>query len=380
MELSKLKELFPITKTDVYLNHAAVSPFSVDIIKSQNDYFEIRSKGDVDTYPFLMDKRQQLKENIAKLINGQADHIAIISNTSEGLNWLVNGLEWHLGDRILLTDYEFPSNVYPFLNLKRFGVEVDFVKNKNGKILLEDIESTITPETKLLSISFVEFLNGFRNNLYEIGKICKARDILFSVDGIQGIGALQFDVQKFDVDFVSNGGHKWLMGPQGCGFMYIAPELHPKLKPVFAGWLSVKDSWNFLDYQLDFLDDAGRYEIGTMNAMGVVGLKAATDILVNVSTKQIEGHLLSLGNYLIESMQDVGFTLNGSTETCERSGISSFIYKDPDKIDGLFQYLKENRIHISVRNGALRISPHFYNNKSDIDALVGACRSYLKKI
>ncbi|MFC2088633.1 aminotransferase class V-fold PLP-dependent enzyme [Calditrichota bacterium] len=379
MDLSKVEELFPITKTDVYLNHAAVSSFSINVINSLNDYFERRSKGDVDTYPYLVEVRQQLKKNIGILINGQPENVAIITNTSEGLNWLANGLKWNSGDRILLTDYEFPSNVYPFLNLKRFGVEVDFVKNRYGKILLEDIDSAITPKTKLLSISFVEFLNGFRNNLYEIGKICKAKDIVFSVDGIQGIGALQFDVQKFGVDFVSNGGHKWLMGPQGCGFMYISPELHTKLTPIFAGWLSVKDSWNFLDYQLDFLDDASRYEIGTMNATGVVGLQAATDILVNVNPEQIENHLISLGKYLIDSMLDMGFSFNGTEKIEERSGITSFVYKNSHKIEGLFKLLKKNRIHISVRNGALRISPHFYNKKSDIDMLVKTCKTYLNK-
>ncbi len=370
---------FPITENDIYLNHAAVSPFSNNVINALNSFFKKRLTGDVDPDPFLFDERETLKKNISHLINGKAENIAIIANTSEGLNWLANSLEWKDGDRVLLTDYEFPANVYPFLNLERFGVAVDYVQNRDGKILIEDIESAITPKTRLLSISFVEFLNGFRNNLLEIGRICKSKNVIFSVDGIQGVGALEIDVEEMGIDFMSNGGHKWLMGPQGCGFMYIRPGLHKKLKPVFAGWLGVKDSSNFLDYNLDFIDDAARYEIGTLNEMGIIGLKASTKILKDIGPENIEKHLFSIGNYLIGSMKEIGFKFTGSAEPSERSGIFSFINKDSQIIEGLYDYLYKNKIYISVRNGALRVSPHFYNKESDIDALVKMCKDYIDK-
>ena len=153
-----------------------------------------------------------------------------------------------------------------------------------------------------------------------------------------------------------------------------------KLKPVFAGWLGVKDSWNFLDYNLDFLDNAARYEIATLNAMGIIGLKASTEILADIGAENIEQHLSSLGNYLIGSMQEVGFKFTGSTKPDERSGIFSFVYKNSQIIDGLHNYLKENRIHIAIRNGALRISPHFYNKESDVETLARTCKNYLLKI
>lgn len=247
------------------------------------------------------------------------------------------------------------------------------------KIFIEDIESKITPKTKIISISFVEFLNGFRNNLKEIGKICKNNNIIFSVDGIQGVGALPLDVESCSIDFVSNGGHKWLMGPQGCGFMYIAPKLHECIIPTFAGWLSVKDSWNFLDYKLDFIEDAGRYEIGTANAVGIIGLKASTDLLVEVGLENIEKKLFFLGDYLIKSFQNIDLVYNGSQDLKERSGIYSFNYKDTEILKSLHQHLLQNGIHISYRNGTLRVSPHFYNDKIDIDNLIAACKTYLNK-
>jgi selenocysteine lyase/cysteine desulfurase len=379
MDSKNYKKLFPVTKESVYLNHAAVSPFSFKLIKAVNEFMTKRSQNDVDEYPMLMEIKAELKKNIGRLINGNPENIAIIGNTSEGLNWLVNSLSWNSGDRILLTNYEFPSNVYPFLNAKRFGVEVDFVENKSGKILVEDIESKITANTKIISISFVEFLNGFRNNLEEIGELCKQNNIIFSVDSIQGVGALPFDVQDFNIDFVSNGGHKWLMGPQGCGFMYIAPELHEKLVPAFAGWLSVKDSWNFLDYNLDLLEDAERYEIGTSNALGIVGLKASTDLLLEVKPKNTEKHLFALGDYLIESLQKIDLIYNGSHDLIERSGIYSFNFKDAEKLKGLHEYLSQNNIYVSHRNGALRVSPHFYNDIADIEKFIAACKTYLNK-
>ena len=377
MATKTYRNQFPVTKESVYLNHAAVSPFSLKLIKAINEFMAKRSQNNVDEYPLLMETKAELKKNISRLINGNPENIAIIGNTSEGFNWLVNSLIWEKGDRILLNDYEFPSNVYPFLNAKRFGVEVDFVKNKSGKILVEDIESTITPKTKIVSISFVEFLNGYRNNLKEIGKLCKERGIIFSVDGIQGIGALPFDVQSCNIDFVSNGGHKWLMGPQGCGFMYIAPHLHEKLIPAFAGWLSVKDSWNFLDYNLDLLDDAERYEIGTANALGIIGLKTSTDLLLEANPENTEKHLFTLGDQLIESLQKIELIYNGSHELSQRSGIYSFNYKIAEKLEQLHENLAENNIYVSFRNGALRVSPHFYNDFEDIAKFVHACKKYL---
>lgn len=376
MSFSQYRRYFPITKSDIYLNHAAVSPFSTLIKDAIVKYIDDRAWGRIDNFQYLIDERNKLKSNIAKLINGDPQNIAIVTNTSEGLNWLANSLSWQPGDHILLFENEFPSNIYPFLNLERFGVRIDFVPCKKGKFLIEDIEAGIKDNTKLLSVSFVEFLSGFRNNLVSIGKLCQKHDVIFSVDGIQGIGALPIDVRAAHIDFLSNGGHKWLMAPQGCGFIYVNPVLEAKLKPAFAGWLSVKDSWNFLDYRLDFLEDARKYEIGTPNSIGIIGARAATDLLLKVKPSQIEKHLLQLGDVLISHMSELGFSYSGSFNQKERSGIYSFIGKD---IDNLFDHLSKNRVHISLRNNALRVSPHFYNTEAEIRELIHICRKYLEQ-
>lgn len=377
MDLNKYREYFPVTKAKIYLNHAAISPLSLRVSNAIQDSIKERQSGSIDTFVQFMETRAALKQNLARLVNGEAEQIAIITNTSEGLNWLVNGLQWKPGDHVVLTDYEFPSNVYPFLNLKRHGVETDFVSNRDGRILVDDIEALITAKTRIVSISFVEFLNGFKNDLEAIGSLCREKGVIFSVDSIQGLGAAPIDVKKFNIDFLSNGGHKWLLGPCGAGFMYIAPDLHNRLQPASAGWLSVKNSWDFFDYNLDWLDSAERYEIGTPNALGIAGLKASTDLLLEAGVENIYRHLLRLGNLLTEKMQELGFKYLGSDQENEKAGIYSFSLPDATVAEKLFEFLKQNRVEISLRNSALRFAPHFYNTMQEIEASVQLCEKFL---
>jgi selenocysteine lyase/cysteine desulfurase len=175
------------------------------------------------------------------------------------------------------------------------------------------------------------------------------------------------DVRGAGVDFLANGGHKWLMGPMGCGFMYIRPELHKRLDPVFAGWLSVKNSWDFLDYRLDFLEDAERYEPGTPNFLGIAGARAATDLLVEIGPERIEAHLHSMGDFLIDAMEERGFTYTGSRDKKNRAGIYSFRH---DRAEEIFRGLTEKQIYVSLREGVIRISPHFYNTQTELQELV----------
>ncbi len=185
------------------------------------------------------------------MINCNADRIAFVDNTSNGLNILAQSIDWKKGDRILLNDIEFPANVYPFLNLKRLGVEVDFVKSENGIVTSDQIINSIKPETKLVSVSFVQFLSGYKIDLEKIGKYCRTNDIIFCVDGIQGIGAMRIDVKKCKIDFLSCGTQKWLLGMQGLAFIFVDEDFQKKMIPANVGWLSVENAWNLLDYKLD---------------------------------------------------------------------------------------------------------------------------------
>jgi selenocysteine lyase/cysteine desulfurase len=276
----------------------------------------------------------------------------------------------------LLVEGEFPSNIYPFLNLRKRGVSIDFLPQTGQAIDPDVLIKNLHPETRLFSVSFVGFLYGCRNDLKTLGDICRQHNVIYSVDGIQGVGACPVDVREAGVDFMSNGGHKWLMGPQGCGFMYISPALFERLQPSSVGWLSVKDSWNFLDYRLELLEDAGRFEIGTANVAGIYGLRAATDLLLEVGIDEIHRHIIHLGDILIEQLETLGFFYQGPRERNHRSGIHSFHVRDEQRV---FRQLRDNNIHLSLRNNLLRFSPHFYNTSDEMIKVIDVCKTVLNR-
>ena len=376
MSLARFRSLFPVTAQKIYLNHAAISPLSIRVTDQVEAFLDERSFGAIDNFKAGDEIRARTRQLIADLINARPEQIAFIQNTSEGFNHLVNGLSWQPGDEVILNDFEFPSNIYPFMNLERFGVKMVFVPNRNGQILVEDIAARITDKTRLLSISFVEFANGYRNDLQAIGELCRKHDIIFSVDGIQGVGALPLDVQKFQIDFLSNGGHKWLMGMMGAGFMYIAPRLLERLRPAFTGWLAVENAWDFFDYRLDLLPDAKRYEYATANFLGIVALNAAVGLLSEAGIANIEAHLLGLGERLVRELGELGLKFQGAEDRRRWSGIYTFA---GPRMEKLFEYLTAHNMVCSLRNGMLRIAPHFYNTEEEIAELIAEVRRFYRE-
>ncbi len=348
----------------IYLNHAAVSPISNRVRQAIYHFMDLRQVKNIEFWPNVLEEKQKLKEDIGRLLNLNADRIAIVPNTTTGLNILAQGLEWKPGDRILLNNFEFPANVYPFLNLDRKGVIVDFVQHRDGRIYIEDIQRAIRPETRLLSISFVEFLNGYKNDLYAIGELCRYHNIWFAVDGIQGIGVQTLDIAAAGIDFLSVGGQKWLMWPLGTAFIWISERLFPHLHPAFLGWLAVEDSWNFFDYRMDLLPNAGRFEPGTQNMMGIIGARAAMQYFLELGIPAIEQHLLQLTEYLSEELETMGFAVLSDRSPKHRSQIVTF---KTQRGEQLFEALQKHNIHVSLREGNIRVSPHFYNTREDIE-------------
>ena len=320
---------------------------------------------------------------LATMIKSQPDEIGFVKNTSAGISVLASGMNWRDGDRIILADCEFPSNIYPFINLERRGVKIDFIPCRerfNGFIDFEYIKSIITDKTRLISLSFVEFSNGFRNDLQNIGELCRENDIIFCVDGIQGLGSLPLDVQKSNIHFLSCAVHKWLMGPQGLAFIYVHPDLLNKISMSQIGWLSVKDAWDFFDYKLDLLDDSRRFEIGTENWPGIYGALASAGLLMEVGIEKIETHILKLNNKLIDGLQAQGLKTVSSTELKHRSGIVSFLFPgQEDKTQKLFEWLNQNSIIAAFRDKYLRFSPHFYNTEEDMGTVIMAVKKFIEK-
>lgn len=369
MDVEKVRELLPYLKTGkIYFNHASSGVYSNRVVKAINDYTEMRSVGEIDNVKLVVETFKKVKNELGNLINTTADRIAFLDNTSNGLNILAQGLNLKKGDRILINDLEFPSNVYPFLNLKKNGIEVEFMKSHNGIVTAEDIINGIKPETKLVSISYVQFLTGYRVDLGKIGKYCKENNIIFCVDAIQGLAALRLDVQKYHIDFLSCGTWKWFMGMQGFAFIYVAKELQEKLEQKFVGWTSVEDAWNLLDYNLTLRKSADRYQNGTPISIGAFILEASLSLLKDFGYDNVEKSVLDNSEYLIKQLVSIG--INPILQNVNRNNLSGIVSFKIDNAGNIFEQLENNNIKCAVREGMIRLSPHFYNIKEEIDEVV----------
>lgn len=368
-DVKEYRKLFPHLQKFTWLNHASISPISIRVQAKIEEFTKVRQTGSIDNFAENLAKLEQFRTEVGKLINSSEDRIGLTHNTSEGFILLASGLEWQKGDRILLNDIEFPANVYPFLQLKKQGVQIDFVKSKNGRISVEDLEKAITPKTRILSISFVNFRYGFRPDLMKIGEMCRSKGVIFSVDGIQGIGAVPIDVKKYKIDFLSCACHKWLMSLQGTAFVYLTKELQDKIHSPLTGWLSVKHFWDFFNYdEKNLFDSARRFEFGTYNFMGVWAALESISILNEFGIENIWERLQFLAKMLREGITAKGYEVVSPSKTIsETSGITSFQAKNGEEI---LKRCYEAGVKFVMRENVLRVSPHFYNTEEEIQNLL----------
>lgn len=369
MKLDRVRELFPhLKEKSIYLNHASVGPISTYVQEKIEEHLNQRSTEPIDNHSEFQKKSESAKTLLAKLFNAEISSLAWIDNVSNAMSLLAQGLEWKSGDQIILNDLEFPSNVYPFLNLEKKGVEVLFAKSKNGIVTVDDIEKLITPKTKLISVSLVQFLTGYKIDLERLGKVCKEKGIILSVDAIQGAGAVDIDVQKSNVDFLAGGSHKWLMALQGLSYFFISEELLERITPKYVGWTSVKNAWDLLDYNLDLREDATRFQNGTLSAIGVTGLEASLSTLDNFGFQNVSGKIKGNTAYFRSKLDEL--EIKYAAKECSEenySGIVSVLMEQPDR---KFIKLKQNNIKAAFREGHIRFSPHFYNTREEIDRVV----------
>ncbi len=378
MDLTELRENFPyLNSGKIYFNHAATSPLSKRISNKLSDYLIERGSGKIDNYPNWLDAANQTKQMLAELINATNDRIAFTDNTSNGINILARGLNLKNGDEIILNDVEFPSNVYPFLNLQQKGVKVRFAKSDKFIVTAEKILSCVTGKTKIISVSAVQFLSGYRTELKKIGEYCRDKNIVFCVDGIQALGAVNIDVEEYKIDFLASGTQKWLMGAMGFAFIYIRKEIQDKIIQSNVGWLSVNDAWNLLDYRMDLKSSASRFQTGTISMFGVYALNESLKLLFEFGKNNAEDRILNNSKYFLQKLIGAGFhPLLENFDDEYLSGIVSFKHH---KAEDLFNYLSSQNIICAVREGVVRFSPHYYNTRSEIDAVVAALKKYFNR-
>ncbi len=376
MTLTDVREHFPHIKTDqIYFNHASIGPWCKLAINRINEYMKERSGENIENYSSFLKWSSAAKEKLSLLINTVPSRIGWVDNVSNGLNILAQGIDWKSGDRIILNDLEFPSNVYPFLNLKKCGVEIDFVKNRNGMVDVEDIEKVITHKTRLISISHVQFLTGYRANIDAIGELCRENGIIFCVDAIQSAGVVCIDVQKSKIDFLAGGTQKWFMSSEGLAYIFITENLQERLQQKFVGWTSVEDAWNLLDYKLNFKKSADRFQNGTLNALGIAIFEAVLNLFINYGMHNVEERIIANSNYFIEKLSSIG--VNPILKNISKEKIAGIITFKHEKARIIFDELKQQNIHCALREGMIRFSPHFYNTQDEIDIVIDKLRRIL---
>ena len=372
--IEKARSYFPyLNKGIIYFNHASTGPISIIVKERIESFLKERSEEKIDDYYEFKDVADETKNLIGEMINCKGDRIAFLDNTTNGIIWLAQGIDWKSGDRIILNDVEFPANVYPFLQLKEKGVVIDIIRSTNGIVTAEEIIEAIQPRTKLISVSFVQFLSGYRVDLEKIGEVCKEKGIIFSVDAIQGLGAVRLDAEKYNIDFLASGTQKWLLGLQGLAFIYVRKELQDKMKSAPIGWLAVKDAWKLLDFDLTTKGTAERFQPGTLNNLGIYAFNSAMKLFEKFRFDEIEKQVLSNSKYFITELEKIGYKsqLNNLPEK-HLSGIVSFKSENGQKI---FEILSQKKIVCSLREGYIRFAPHFYNTKQEIDLVVDTMKN-----
>ncbi|HUP03345.1 MAG TPA: aminotransferase class V-fold PLP-dependent enzyme [Bryobacteraceae bacterium] len=358
---------FPVRERLIYLNHAAVAPLSkraADAMTHLAD--DCRDFGSFH-YGEWMQAYSGLREAAARLIHADASEIALVKNTSEGILTVSLGLDWKPGDRVVAFREEFPANYYPWKKLEDKGVAVTWLSVEDP---LERVEEACKG-ARLLAISYVQYLSGYRSPIQQIGDICHRNHCIFLVDAIQGLGAFPLDVEACHIDALAADGHKWLLGPEGCGILYVRRELQDRVEPVEFGWTNVARYADYASRDMTLRPDAGRYECGTLNTIGCFGLRASIEFLLEVDVERIASAILNLSDRIATGVQARGYELAAARTPKTSSGIVSF-RKAGVGAEEIVRILRGRGIASAPRAGWVRTSPHFYISPAEIDAMLEA--------
>ncbi len=359
----------PVAQRWAYFDHAAVAPLSGPAADAVREWAaDAVAHGDT-VYPTWMEKLERLRALAASSLGAQAEEIALVHNTTEGINLVAEGYPWQAGDNVVLRDDEFPSNQYPWLQLADRGVETRRVATDNGRLDLDRLADACDERTRIVAISWVAFSNGWRHDLDELASLVHEKGALLFLDAIQGLGVYPLNVAETPIDFLAADGHKWLLGPEGAGLFYVRREHLDTLRPLGIGWNSVVGAHDFNRIDLKLKPAAERYEGGTPNTPGLIGLGASLELLSSFGFEAISRRVHEISDLACQRLTELGAVILSDRSPEHRSGIVSFELpgRDPEK---LRQRCTEHGVALSCRAGRLRISPHAYNNADDVQRLV----------
>jgi selenocysteine lyase/cysteine desulfurase len=364
----------PITKKWAYFDHAAVAPLPEPSRAAMvAQITEQATSGDV-SWPEWRKNVERVRTLGAKLIGAKPVEIAVIRNTTEGIGLVAEGFPWKPGDNVVVPSSEFPSNLYPWKHLASRGVEVRVVDALNERLTPAMIDAVCDSRTRIVALSWVGYATGWRNDPAAFAEIAHKHGAYLFLDAIQGCGVLPLDVASAGIDFLSADGHKWMLGPEGAGIMFVREELLDLLRPLLVGWNSVATAGDYNNPELTIQRAASRYEGGSYNMAGIAGLAASLELLIAYTPAKIEHDLLAVTDAICDRLNSIGADVASERSDGHKSGIVAFTLPNvPTTVAR--KHLLEQHIVVRERNGRLRVSPHAYTNEKDIERLIDRLRT-----
>lgn len=362
---SLINSEFPVEKHVQYMNHAAVAPWPQRAAQAVARFSEENVQLGASRYPQWLKTEQSLREQLAGLIHvDNASDIALAKNTSEALSIIAYGLDWHPGDEVIITNQEFPSNRIVWESLSTQGVNV-VVANIDTLPTHEAILHSITPKTRLVSVSSVQYATGKKTHLEVLGSELSLRGILFCVDAIQSLGALAFDQQKINADFIVADGHKWMLGPEGLALLYVKPSIRDQLSLNQFGWHMVQHRGDYDRTDWEPANDATRFECGSPNMLSIHALQASLSLIHDIGMNEIERRVLTNAQQLKNELIKLPGARPLATQDEVESGIVTFKFEGADHVK-LHKALMDANVICAQRGGGIRFSPHFYTSENTL--------------
>lgn len=372
---SQFRRCMPITKRWAYFDNAAVSPISGPAYEAVLRWGQQAAELGDTAWPIWSREAEEVRRLAAQLLNAAESEIALVASTTAGINMVAEGFPWRPGDNVVILNNEFPTNCYPWMNLKPLGVETRLVAAEDGRVDLDALGRACDQNTRIVSLSWVGYASGYRLDVQAAADMCHAQGALFFLDAIQGLGVFPLNVRDAKVDFLAADGHKWLLGPEGAGVMYIRHEHLDFLRPTNVGWNSVKHRNDFSRLEYDVRDDASRYEGGSLNMAGFLGLAASMRMLLDFGAgprfSTIADRVIEVTDLCCDRLEACGADVISQRGPECSSGIVVFEIPgvSPDVVR---KECMARDIVISNRNGRLRASAHAYNDEEDVERLVSA--------
>ena len=367
------RALFPVTERLIYFNHAAISPPPTPTIRAiEAQLRDVHENGSLNFRSWLAVK-EDARKLLAKLLGARPEQVAFVRNTSDALSTVANGLKWRAGDNTVTFSREFPSNVYPWLRIRdAFGVEVRMCEEHDGRIELSELESLIDDHTRIVAISHVQYASGFRTDLERLGQVARRHDALFVVDAIQALGVVPTNVEAEFIDVAAGASHKWLLAPEGVGYLYLSDRARERIQPTLVGWISVPDPEDYFNFEQGWNRGTLAWETGTGPAALLHGFKASLELIHSQGVEKIANYLEELTDYLCERLAGKNYDIVSSRNPGEKSAIVCILHRNGLSSIALYHQLLQRNIVTAPRGDRLRIAPHFYNTAAEVDQVTAA--------